>query len=236
LSIKIFKTFTPKNLIKEDINMARDLEKKDLYESVKTLVECEKKHIHLTQHKLFTLFSLAFQYMLFQSTKKPGAYIIRIENSQLTDKLARKAKDPSTRKFIQSLLLPRKLKYQKSTFYLDFFHIGSWNMTSEIPKEKIKGAIIIKSTQTTPLQGEVPVTESDEEEEAEANELKKFNFPEDYYYLSLQENCPKTIVIAFEKEFEDVTKLTFPFIKDEEERNLKGVTISHEINWDGVKS
>jgi hypothetical protein len=213
--------------------MARDLEKKDLYESVKRLVECEDKHIHLPQHKLFTLFSLAFQYMLFQSTKSPGAYVIRIENSQLTDKLARKAKDPSTRKFIQSLLLPRKLKYQKSTFYLDFFHLGSWNMTSEIPKEKLKGAIIIKSTQNAPLQGEEPVAEAEDENE---NELKQFNFPPDYFYLSLKEICPKTIVIAFEKEFEDVTKLSFPFIKDEEERNLKGVTISHEIDWDGVKN
>jgi hypothetical protein len=209
--------------------MARDIDKKDLYESVKTLVECHSNHIHMDQHKLFTLFSIAFQYMLFQSTKNPGAYIIRIENSQLTDKLARKSKDASTRKFIQSLLLPRKLKFQKSTFYLDFFHLGSWNMTSEIPKEKIQGAIIIKSTQNAPLQGELA---SEDEEE---DKLEKFNFPEDYYYFSLKEICPKTIVIAFEHDYEDTTKVTFPFIKVEEEGNLKGVTISHDIDWDGAE-
>jgi hypothetical protein len=211
--------------------MARDLDKNELYESVKNIVECENKHIHLYQHKLFTLFSIAFQYMLFQSTKNPGCYVIRIENSQLTDKLARKSKDPSTRKFIQSLLLPRKLKYQKSTFYLDFFHLGSWNMTTEIPKDKLKGAIIIKGTQTAPLQGEEIIEDSEDE-----NELKKFNFPEDYYYHSLQEICPKTIVIAFEKEFENTSKITFPFIKSEEEKSLKGVTISRDIDWDGAEN
>ena len=88
--------------------MKRDLNKNDLYESVKALVECESSHIHLHQHKLFTLFSVAFQYLLYMSTKKPGAYIIRIEDSQLAEKIARKAKDLSSRKFLQTLLLPRK--------------------------------------------------------------------------------------------------------------------------------
>ena len=87
--------------------MSDQLSKKDLYESVKTLVELNQPHIHLNQHKLFTLFSIAFQYMLFRSTKVPGAYIIRVEDSQLVDKLQRRAKDPSTRKFLQALTLPR---------------------------------------------------------------------------------------------------------------------------------
>ena len=102
-------------------------------------------------------------------------------------------------------------------------------MTSEIPKEKIKGAIIIKGTQNAPLQGELP----DENEEDE--QIEKVNFPEDYFYLSLKENCPKTIIIAFEKEFEGTAKVAFPFIKVEEEGNLKGVTISHDIDWDGAE-
>ena len=93
---------------------SKDLSKEDLYESVKTLVETEEEHIHLDQQKLFTLFSVAFQYLLFKSTKEPGAYILRIEDSALAEKLAKKSKDPSTRRFVQSLLLPRKLKYQKS--------------------------------------------------------------------------------------------------------------------------
>ena len=98
-----------------------DISKQDLYEGVKTLIEAESNHIHLTQQKLFTLFSIGFQYLLFQSTKKPGAYIVRVEDGILADKLAKKSKDPSSRKFMQSLLIPRKLKYEKSVFYLDYF-------------------------------------------------------------------------------------------------------------------
>ena len=37
--------------------MSEDLSKQDLYEGVKTLVENTHPHIHLTQQKLFTLFS-----------------------------------------------------------------------------------------------------------------------------------------------------------------------------------
>ena len=72
--------------------MNPDISKQDLYEAVKTLVECDEPHIHLHQHKLFTLFSIAFQYMLFRSTKKPGCYIIRVEDSILADKLAKNQK------------------------------------------------------------------------------------------------------------------------------------------------
>ena len=110
----------------------KDLTKELLYEGVKTLLESNKNHIHLPQQKLYTLFSLAFQYMLYNSTKDAGAYIIRIEDGQLAEKLARKAKDDVTRKFMQRLMLPRRLKYGNSTFYLDFFHIGSWSTVNEI--------------------------------------------------------------------------------------------------------
>ena len=65
---------------------SRDLSRNDLYESVKLLVESpNQKALHLTQHKLYSLFSVAFQYILFRSTKEPGAYIIRLENSNLVD-------------------------------------------------------------------------------------------------------------------------------------------------------
>ena len=74
--------------------MQSQLSKKDLYESVKTLVETKDQQILLGQHKLYTLFSIAFQYMLFLSTKNPGGYIIRIENSQLAEKLTKKSKRP----------------------------------------------------------------------------------------------------------------------------------------------
>ncbi len=209
--------------------MTSDLDKKDMYESVKALIESPDNHVHLDQHKLFTLFSLAFQCILFQSTKNPGCYVIRIENNQLAEKLAKKSKAPSTRRFIQSLLLPRKFKYQRSTFYLDFFHLGSWNMTSEIPKGKVKGAIIVKGTQDHPLQAFVDPNDPDSSSDIE---LSKLNFPKDYYYQSLREASLKTIVIAFEQEYEESKVIRFPFIKEEKENNLKGVTISKNIDWD----
>ena len=204
---------------------SKDLSKEDLYESVKTLVETEEKHIHLDQQKLFTLFSVAFQYLLFKSTKEPGAYILRIEDSALAEKLAKKSKDPSTRRFVQSLLLPRKLKYQKSTFFLDFFHIGSWSLTSDVPREKIKGAIIVKNTSGRPM------TEIEmDEEESEENPMA--HLPKDYFLTSLTEFVPKTITIAYEWEEGEhlpLKRVQFPFIKKEKER-VAGLTLSRDID------
>jgi len=75
--------------------MRTDLPKKLLYDSVKTLLDQQEKnsHIQLDQQKLFTLYSIAFQYLLFTSTKKPGSYIIRIEDSSLAERLAKKSKE-----------------------------------------------------------------------------------------------------------------------------------------------
>ncbi len=204
--------------------MARDLSKEDLYNGVKTLVEAEAAHIHLDQHKLFTLFSVAFQYLLYKSTKEPGAYIIRIEDSQLMDKLCRKSKDQSTRRFLQSLSLPRRFKYQASTFYLDFFNLNTWAQTSEIPKSKLKAALIVKNTSSKPMEF---MSETDLEEQAVLDSL-----PPNYYLTSLQDNVPKTIIIAFESVFENTTKIQFPFIKKEEPRSINGVRLSKDIDLD----
>jgi hypothetical protein len=215
--------------------MAKDLSKALLYESVKVLVEEDYPHLHLPQHKLFTLFSIAFQYFLFQSTKNHGAYIIRIEDSILADKLARKTKDPSTRKYIQSIMLPRKLKVDKSVFYLDFFHIGSWNLTNDIPREKLKGALIVKNTSTKPMDDLVDVSmdaEQEGQESAEASILTEL--PKDYYYSSLQECVERTIIIAYENSFENTRQITFPFIKKMQEKTVSGVTISGNIDWDNL--
>ncbi len=200
-----------------------DLSKSELYEGVKTLVETEAQHVHLNQQKLFTLFSLGFQYLLFQSTKKPGAYIIRVEDAVLADKLAKKAKDPSTRKFMQSLLIPRKMKFDKSTFFLDYFNVMSWNLTNDIPKEKIQGALIIKNTQNK-LMNEL---DPDDDHAEIISNLSK-----DYFLTTLLENSPKTITIAFEEVFEQLTPVTFPFIKKEKEKTLSGVTLAEEIEWE----
>ncbi len=210
----------------------KDLSKEDLYESVKTLVETEEKHLLLDQQKLFTLFSIAFQYLLFKSTKEPGAYIIRIEDSSLADKLAKKSKDPSTRRFIQSLLLPRKLKFQSSTFYLDFFHVGSWSLTADIPRDKIKGAIIVKNT------AERPMTEFEMNEAGEVEENTDIMaaLPKDYFLTSLTEFVPRTLTIAYEwieGAHLPLTSVQFPFIKKEKER-VAGLTLSRDIDLDNL--
>jgi hypothetical protein len=204
-----------------------DISKQDLYESVKALVETDSKHIQLGQHKLFTLVTIGFQYLLYHSTKNPGAYIIRIENAKLADKLARKSKDQSTRKFIQQLLIPRKIKFNKSMIYLDFFNINSWNMTAEIPREKIKGALIVKDTADKPMD---PMLEAAIDDEDQVNLLA--GLPEDYYLSSLTDFVPKTITVAFEEEIEGLAPVNFPFIKKDDSKTISGVTLGSDVNWD----
>lgn len=205
--------------------MSSDLTKQDLYEGVKTLIETDAVHIHLPQQKLFTLFSVGFQFLLFQSTRKPGAYIIRVEDGHLAEKLAKKAKDPSTRKFMQSLLIPRKLKYEKSVFYLDYFHLGSWNLTSEIPKEKVQAALIVKNTSSRPM---FELEEADgEDNSAIIDTIKNHD-----YLKILMDFVPKTLTIAFEETFDGTTQINFPFIKKEREKTVSGVTINDDVDWD----
>ncbi len=204
--------------------MSGDLTKQDLYEGVKTLIETDAVHVHLPQQKLFTLFSVGFQYLLFESTRKPGAYIIRVEDGQLAEKLAKKAKDPSTRKFMSSLLLSRKLKYERSVFYVDYFHMGTWSMTNEIPREKIQAALVVKNTSNKLMM------EFDELEDADAaimDTIKNQN-----YLKSLMEFVPRTITIAFEETFEGTSPVNFSFIKKEREKTVSGVTINADIDWE----
>ena len=205
------------------MNGKRDLDKSTLYEAVKTLVECPAKHIHLDQQKLFTLFSIAFQYILFRSTKHPGHYIIRIEDPLLAEKLARKAKDESTRKFLNRLLVPRRLVYGNSTFHLDYFPLATWGVTKDLPKEKIQGAIIVKNTSHNPL-----IDESDFRHitlDEQAIEL----FGKDYYLNSLMDIAPRTITIAFDEEYSGLESVRFEFIEEKSERYVDGVMISDDV-------
>jgi len=204
--------------------MSGDLTKQDLYEGVKTLIETDAVHVHLPQQKLFTLFSIGFQYLLFESTRKPGAYIIRVEDGQLAEKLAKKAKDPSTRKFMNSLLLSRKLKYERSVFYIDYFHMGSWNMTNEIPRDKIKAALVVKNTSPKLM---MEFDEKEEGDQAFDDTIKNQD-----YLKSLMEFVPRTITIAFEDNFPGTTSVSFPFIKKEKEKTVSGVTINTDIEWE----
>lgn len=207
----------------------RDLGKETLYEGVKMLVECDAQHIHLPQQKLYTLFSLAFQYMLYRSTKSPGHYILRVEDSYLIEKLQRKSKDQITRNFLQKLALPRKFKYDNSTFHLDFFNFSTWSTTNDLPKDRIQGALIVKNTNRSPI--DLMVAEGDEEQ---AQVLA--NLPENYFLTSLTEFVPKTITIAYNEDFQGLEKIVFPFIKEEpSEKVARGVRISSDINLDEIE-
>ncbi|MDA8793381.1 hypothetical protein N9N67_09050 [Bacteriovoracaceae bacterium] len=216
--------------------MKKDLDRQTLYESVKSLVENESKHILLAQPKLFTLFSIAFQYLLYRSTKEPGDYIIRIEDSMLANKLTRKAKDEITRKFMNKILLPRKLKYEKSCFYLDFFHIGSWAITKELKQNRIKGALVVKNTSFNPLiDNNLNMTDEDETDEV-SESSQSIELPENFFVTSLTHFVPKTITIAYGAEIEGLEPINFGFIKPEEDFELPSdVKISSSVDLDSLK-
>lgn len=204
----------------------RDLDKSTLYEAVKTLVESPNKHIHLDQQKLFTLFSIAFQYILFRSTKNPGHYIIRIEDSLLAEKLARKAKDETTRKFMARLMIPRRLAYGNSTFHLDYFPLATWGVTKDLPKNKIQGAIIVKNTSHNPL-----IDESDFRHITEDEQAVQL-FGKNYYLSSLMDIAPTTVTIAFDEKFDDLEVIQFDFIEEKSEKFVSGVTVSEDVQID----
>ncbi len=210
----------------------KDIDKKDLYESVKSLIESDFDHIHFTQQKLYTLFSIAFQYMLYRSSKKPGAYIIRAEHGGLAEKLARKSKDEVTRKFMNRLLRTRKLSYERSTFYLDYFNFQSWNMTSEIPSSKIQGAIIIQSTAREPMVENNVVVETEEGTPDVAEVINPFAHLGDHYYIDLLKDvAPKTITVAFEEKLEQLTPMKFDFIPDPSDI-IQGVQLASDLRFD----
>lgn len=208
------------------MNGKKDLDKSTLYEAVKTLIETPSQHIHLNQQKLFTLFSVAFQYILFRSTKHPGHYIIRIEDSMLAEKLARKAKDETTRKFMNRLMVPRRLAYGNSTFHLDYFPLATWGVTKDLPKEKIQGAIIVKNTSHNPLIDESDFRHVNEDEQAVQL------FGKNYYLNTLMDISPTTITIAFDEEFEGLEQVQFDFIEEKSERYVDGVKISEDVTFE----
>ncbi len=205
----------------------KDLSKEELYEGVKLIIESESNHIHLCQQKLYTLFSVAFNYLLFESGRNPGHYIIRVEDNYLLEKLAKNSKDLTTRKFLQKLNLPRRLKYQDSMFHLDFFNFTTWSNTNDLPKNKIKGALVVKNANKSVIQD----THEDEEVQAVLDSM-----PKDYYLKSLTEFVPNIVSIAFEEDYENFEKVKFPFIKEDSHlKPLKGVQIAGDVNFDDLE-
>lgn len=205
----------------------RNLSKEVMYEGVKTLLETKASHIHLPQQKLYTLYSLAFNYFLYKSGSTCGHYIIRVEDSYLLEKLIRKAKDDTSRKFLQKMALPRKLKYGNSIFHIDFFNFSTWANTNEIPKEKLKGALIVKNAHKSPI-GHNFTEDEDIQETLKA-------LPAHYYLKSLIEMAPNSITIAYDEVYEDTTQVKFPFIKDDSHQKLsKGVSIANDVKIDDL--
>jgi len=205
----------------------KDLPKQVLYESVKTLWDCTSPHIHLNQQKLFTLTSIAFQYLLYKSTKNSGIYLLRVEDSYLLDKLIRKSKDDTTRKFIDRMALPRRLKYQNSTFILDYFNKNSWSDFSSMPSNKLESALIIRNTTRRPFE-EIEHDELDLEENSTAASEKSKDQDELFFYAQLQELFNETISIAYGPDIPNTETIRFDFIKEEED-TLYGVKIAKDL-------
>jgi len=204
--------------------MKKDLTKEQLYEGVKSLVECASPHIILNQPKLFSLFSLGFQYLLFAALKNPGHYIIRIEDAALADKLLKKAKDEMTRKVFSKLMLPRRFKYENSILYLDFFSVGTWNITKDIPAHKLKGALIVKNTSEKAMDDMMTLSDAGPD----------LSLPANFYLTSILDICPKTIFIAYKFKNDQLTPVQFPFLAQEsdEDETLPGVMLAKNLKFE----
>lgn len=181
---------------------SKDLTKDRLYEGVKLIAESSAQHLHLYQAKLYTLFSLAFQYLLFKASKEGGVYLIRIEDSFLAEKISYKAKDPSSRKFMNQLIPTRKLRYANSLLYLDYFNPTSWSLTKDLPAEKMKMALIVKNTSPRPFIEDIDYRE----------------LGEHFYLETLVQTLPKTLCIGYGQDYSVLEpkpeQLRFEFIPD----------------------
>lgn len=144
----------------------------------------------------------------------------------LAEKLARKAKDETTRKFMNRLIIPRRLAYGNSTFHLDYFPLATWGVTKDLPKEKIQGAIIVKNTSHNPL-----IDESDFRHVSDDQQAVQL-FGKNYYLSTLMDISPRTITIAFEENFEGLESIQFDFIEEREERSVDGVVISRDVQFE----
>ncbi len=227
----------------------RDLTKKELMSSVQLVVEnvgieSPLGLFYLDQHKLFTLVSISFQHLLFTSTKNPGTYVIRVQDGVLAEKIAKRAKDPSTRRFFQSLLLPRKLKFGRSTLLLDFFNVGSWSQTvrdavsgpeRNSKSKQLKGALVIKNPKAP------PILETDSDDLALPPQAfsggvsgESLGIPLAVHLEALVKTSSFVLLIDSEKEYENAAqklgmkKIIFPLISSTDQQK-DGVYIASDF-------
>ncbi len=209
---------------------SKDLTKKQLYESVKELVENQEPHILLPQQKLFTLFSIALQYMMFTSIKQKGIYLLRIEDANLASKLCKKAKDPISRKFMEKIILPRRTTYQGSSFYMDYFNPNTWGQFLQVTeghkRNQLKMALVVKNTSTNPFAGISTEVDEGPEEIISVDSLSNMTF-----HSTLKSVVPETITIAYNFQIPELSQISFPFIVDDDEKPLNGVKISKNLDW-----
>ena len=125
------------------------------------------------------------------------------------------------------MTLPRRIKIKDSFIHLDFFALPTWAKTSELPKEKILGALIVKNAYQKPISFDT----DDEQMIALLNSL-----PKDYPITTLSDFVPKTLVISLEENIEGFFPQRFDCIKeDSNERLASGVSLSREINLNDLK-
>jgi len=207
----------------KDVKKRNDLQKEQLYEALKSLENGTGPHFHLNQQKLFTLGSIAFQYLLYKASRNPGIYLIRIEDGHLADKLAHKSKDETSRRLMEKILLPRRLKVGDSTFVLDYFQESSWTRIQEMPISRFRMAVVIRNTTRRPFH--------DRHEEDEEVETSKITSQSLDFLPLLMSQFPQTLTIAYDMKIPDTEVIRFDFINDEED-TLSGVKITDQIYFD----
>ncbi len=84
----------------------------------------------------------------------------------------------------------------------------------------------MKNTTTRPMNDLVEVEDE--------NDILMKNLPKDYYLSSLTEFVPRTITIAFDEVYEELSIIEFPFIKKEAEKTISGVTLGKDVSWDNI--
>ena len=73
-----------------------------------------------------------------------------------------------------------------------------------------------------------------ESQDHEENSPLSEPLPEDYYLTSLLEFVPKTVTIAYNHSFEQLTPVEFPFIKKEKEK-VHGLVLGKDINLESLE-